>query len=169
MSGTIPSHTPKAALAALILGSALAFTACGKKEEKQAESAPAGAPAQAAPIVITANDQMQYSTKAIEAAAGSEVTIILQNIGTMPKESMGHNFTLLQAGTVVADFATKAMAAKETDYIPAGDPAVIAHTKLLGPGESDTLKFTAPPAGEYPYVCTFPGHFAVMQGILTTK
>jgi azurin len=174
MSGSIPSPTLKSAFSSLILGSALVFAACGKKEEKQAESAPqtpaAEAPgAQAAPIVITANDQMQFSTKAIEAAAGSEVTVILQNIGTMPKENMGHNFTLLKAGTVVADFATKAMAAKATDYIPAGDTAVIAHTKLLGPGESDTLKFTAPPAGEYPYVCTFPGHFAVMQGILTTK
>ena len=157
---------------AALLGAAL-LAACGKKEEKQPESAapeaaaPAAAPA--GPLLITANDQMQFSTKTLEVAAGSEVTVILQNIGTMPKESMGHNFTLLKAGTAVADFGTKAMAAKATDYIPAGDTSIIVHTKLLGPGESDTLKFTAPPAGEYPYMCTFPGHFALMQGILTSR
>jgi len=147
----------------LLLGAAL-FVGCGKKEEKQL-----GAAAAAAPIVLTGNDQMQYSTKAIEVAAGSQVTLVMQNAGTMPKESMAHNFTLLKPGTVLADFGTKAMAAKATDYIPTGDPAVIVHTKLLGPGESDTIKFTAPPAGEYPYMCTFPGHFAVMNGILTSK
>lgn len=148
--------------AALAMGAVL-FAACNKKEEKSE------AAAAAAPIVITANDQMQYSTKAIEVAAGSQVTLILQNVGTMPKENMAHNFTLLKPGTVPADFATKAMAAKATDYIPDGDPAIIAHTKLVGPRESDTLRFTAPPAGEYPYMCTFPGHFAVMNGILTSK
>lgn len=152
--------------------SAVLLAACGKKEEKKSEAAPAQdqpAATAAAPIEITANDQMQFSTKAIEVPAGSQVTVILKNIGTMPKENMAHNFTLLKPGTVVADFATKAMAAKATDYIPAGDPSVIAHTKLLGPGESDTLKFTAPPAGQYPFLCTFPGHFALMQGTLTSK
>lgn len=151
-----------------ILAAAL-LAACNKKEEKQTGAAPAEKPAAAEPIVITANDQMQYSTKAIEVAAGSEVTLILQNVGTMAKENMAHNFTLLKPGTVVSDFATKAMAAKATDYIPEGAPEVIVHTKLLGPGESDTLNFTAPAAGEYPFMCTFPGHFALMQGILTSK
>ena len=156
----------RASLPASFVMGALLFAACGKKEEKESGGAAAAA---AAPIVITANDQMQYSTKAIEVAAGSQVTLVLQNVGTMPKENMAHNFTLLKPGTVPADFGTKAMAAKATDYIPEGDPAVIVHTKLLGPGESDTLKFTAPAAGEYPYMCTFPGHFAVMNGILTSK
>jgi azurin len=155
--------------ASLILSAAL-LAACGKKEEKESQGAQAQPAAEAAaPITITGNDQMQYSTKAIEVPAGSQVTLIMQNVGTMPKESMAHNFTLLQAGTVVADFATKAMAAKDNGYIPAGDPAIIAHTKLVGPGESDTIHFTAPPAGQYPYLCTFPGHFAVMNGILTSK
>jgi azurin len=151
----------RSSLSASLLLSAALLAACGKKEEKESAGAP--------PIVITANDQMQYSTKAIEVTAGSPVTVILQNVGTMPKESMAHNFTLLQQGTVPADFATKAMNAKATDYIPQGDPAVIAHTKLCGPGESDTLKFTAPQAGQYPFMCTFPGHFATMNGILTSK
>lgn len=147
----------------------LAFlAACGKKEEKQAEPTPAPAATAPAAIVVTANDQMQYSVKAIEVVAGQEAVLILQNIGTMAKEVMGHNLTVLKPGTVVADFAIKAMAAKETGYIPAGDSAVVAHTKVLGPGESDTLRINLP-AGDFPFACTFPGHFAVMQGIITSK
>jgi azurin len=152
----------------LLAGALLA--ACGKKEETSDTATPApAAAAVSAPIVITANDQMQFSTKAFGVAAGSEVVIILQNVGTMAKEVMGHNLTVLNAGTAVPEFATKAMAAKETDYIPQGDAAILAHTRLLGPGESDTLTFTAPAAGEYPYVCTFPGHFAMRQGVMTVK
>lgn len=156
-----------------VAASALALAllaACGKKEEKAESGAQAESAAQAtAPIVITANDQMQFSTKAFEVASGSPVVIVLQNVGSMAKEVMGHNLIVLQPGNDVAAFGTKAMAAKETDYIPQGDPSIFAHTRLLGPGESDTLRFTAPAAGEYPYLCSFPGHFAMMQGVMTVK
>jgi azurin len=166
-----PFFRRPASLSAGLLALSL-LAACGKKEEKQPEAAApaAEAPAAEAPAVITvtANDQMQFSTKAIEVAAGKEAIIVLQNVGTMAKENMGHNLTVLKSGTVVADFGTKAMAAKATEYIPAGDSAVIAHTKLLGPGESDTLRVTLA-AGEYPYMCTFPGHFALMNGVITAK
>jgi azurin len=157
------------AILPVVVGGMLA--GCNKKEEKQAAPA-TQAPAQAeaaAPIIVTGNDQMQFSTKAIEVKAGSEVVIIFQNAGTMAKEVMGHNLTILKPGTDLAGFATKAMTAKDTDYLPQSEAAsVFAHTRLLGPGESDTLRFT-PAVGEYPYLCTFPGHFAVMQGILSAK
>lgn len=154
-----------------VLTLALLMTACNKKEEKAPEAAPkaAATPASAA-ITVTANDQMQFSVKSIDVTAGSSVVIILQNVGTMAKEAMGHDLTILRPGTDLAAFATKAMAAKDSDYMPASETAsVFAHTKLLGPGESDTLKFTAPTAGAYPFLCTFPGHYAVMQGVMTVK
>ena len=46
---------------------------------------------------------------------------------------------------------------------------VIAATKLLGPGESETISFTAPEPGDYQFVCSFPGHFAMMRGIMVVK
>lgn len=157
-----------------VLAGGLLLAACNKKEEVKPESgsarteAPAPAAAPAA-IEITGNDQMQFSTKAIEVKAGAEAVIILKNIGTLAKEVMGHNLTILKTGTDLPAFATKAMTAKDTEFQPASESAsVVAHTRLLGPGESDTLKVTLA-AGEYPYLCTFPGHFAVMQGVITAK
>ena len=47
--------------------------------------------------------------------------------------------------------------------------AIIAFTKLLGGGDSDTITFTLTEPGEYPFICTTPGHFSVMQGVITVK
>jgi len=150
--------------------------------EPAAPAAQPAAPAPAAPpaatvtpdeagvVHITGNDQMRYSAGRIEVKAGQKIKIELKNVGTLPKEAMGHNLTVLKPGTDHMAFAMKAVAAKATDYMPpdAADQ-VIAHTKLLGPGESDTIEFNAPPPGTYPFVCTFPGHAPLMNGQLVVQ
>lgn len=124
-------------------------------------------------IELTGSDQMQYSTKTLEVTAGDTVVLTFKHIGKLPKAAMGHNFVLLKADAKIADFSMKAMKAVATDYIPDDEDSkkqIIAHTKLIGGGESDTIIFTAPAeAGAYPYLCSFPGHFAIMQGVLTVK
>lgn len=120
-------------------------------------------------VEITGNDQMKFSTTEIRVKAGEQVTLTLKNVGTMPKESMGHNFVLLGGGTDVEAFAMKAMVAKDTDYIPADlKSSIMANTKLVGPGETVTITFTVP-AGTYDYICTFPGHYASMRGKLIAE
>ncbi len=58
-----------------------------------------------------------------------------------------------------------AASAEETDYIPSEyKDQILEHTKMLGGGESDTIEFEAPAAGTYDFLCTFPGHYALMQG-----
>jgi azurin len=135
--------------------------------------------AQEKKIELTGNDQMQYSTKAIEVTAGEKVSLTFKHIGQLPKTAMGHNVVILKPvdaakpETALPAFATKAMQAAKTEYLPedeASKARIVAHTKLLGGGESDTITFTAPTEpGAYPYLCTFPGHFAIMQGVLTVK
>lgn len=123
-------------------------------------------------IEISGNDQMQYDTKAFEVTEGETVTLVFTHSGQLPAVAMGHNVVILKTGTDLNDFAVKASQAKETDYVPADEDSkklIIAHTKMVGGGESDTITFTAPAAGEYPFVCTFPGHLALMQGVMTVK
>ena len=69
---------------------------------------------------------------------------------------MGHNFVLLKAGTDTAAFGAKAITAAATEYIPADAEEIIAHTKLIGGGETDTIEFEVPGPGEYPFLCSSP-------------
>jgi azurin len=124
-------------------------------------------------VTITGNDTMQFDIKNFDVKAGSKVKITLKNIGQVPKIAMGHNLVVLKKGITAIAFGQKALGAgaNATNALPAslmGD--VIAATKLLGPAESDTVEFTAPKeTGSYEYVCTFPGHFALMRGTMTVK
>jgi azurin len=143
-------------------------------------AAPAAQPAPLPPTVtakpdaagivhLSGNDQMRYDATRIEVKAGQKIKLELKNAGSLPKEVMGHDFVLLKPGSDVTTFAGKAMTAKATDYIPADAAEMLAHTKLLGPGESDTIELTVPAAGSYPYLCTFPGHVGLMNGVLVAE
>lgn len=129
-------------------------------------------PAFAAPtaVELTANDQMQFSKKEITVPKGAKVKLTLKHIGKMKKEVMGHNFVLLKKGVDGKKFTAASATAKATDYIPPkmkGD--VIAHTKTLGGGESATITFDAPAPGSYEFLCSFPGHYLLMNGKLIVK
>lgn len=123
-------------------------------------------------IEITGNDALQYNTKELKVKAGQEVTLKLKHIGVLPKAAMGHNVVILKAGEDMAAFATQAMTAVATDYIPddeATKAKIIAATAMIGGGEETEVTFTAPGAGEYPFLCTFPGHFGIMNGKLIVE
>src|SRR5690606_29467075 len=112
---------------------------------------------------------MQFNKKELRVKAGQTVRLTLTHVGEMQENVMGHNWVLLKKGTVINDFGQKAVAAANNEYIPDGGSQVIAHTELIGGGESTTIEFTAPAAGTYDYICSFPGHFAVMQGKLIVE
>jgi azurin len=127
-------------------------------------------------INLTASDpvdgKMTYSLSQISAKPGERLRIVLTSTGTLPKLVMGHNFVLLKAGVDPKAFSEEAMAARDTDFIPASRKAqIVAHTLLVGPGERDEVTFTVPKvAGSYPYLCSFAGHFAAgMSGVLLVK
>mgnify|MGYP006190441109 CR=1 FL=1 len=113
-------------------------------------------------IVLNSNDQMKFDKSEIRVKAGEKIKLTLNHTGKLPKNAMGHNFVLLTKGTDVQKFATAAMNEKSKEYIPA--KGVIAHTKLIGGGESTTIEFTVPAKGIYDFICSFPGHYAMMKG-----
>jgi len=123
-------------------------------------------------ITINATEQMKWDAATIEAKPGEQLHVVLKSVGSMPKAAMAHNFVLLKAGVNAQEVATAAMAARETDFIPASmSDKIIAHTGLAGAGETTEVTFKAPTnPGTYAYLCTFPGHFAVgMKGDLVVK
>ena len=115
---------------------------------------------------------MQFDLKSFDVKAGDKVELTFKNIGKIPKIAMGHNLVILKKGISAIAFGQKALGAgaNATNALPdsvKGD--TITATKLLGPDESETITFTAPEAGDYEYVCTFPGHFAMMRGVMKVK
>ena len=134
-------------------------------EEQKAETPAATPAAESAVLEITGNDVMKFDKTELRAKAGQKVTLTLHHSGKLAKEAMGHNVVILKTGTDVAAFAAKAVDAKANDYFPESEAAnVIAHTKIIGGGESVTIEFTAPAAGTYPFICSFPGHYGFMKG-----
>lgn len=113
-------------------------------------------------IVINSDDQMKFDKTELRVKAGEKIKLTLNHTGNLPVNAMGHNFVLLEAGTNIAAFGQEAMNAKANDYIPA--KGVIAHTRLIGGGESTTVEFNAPKKGTYDFICSFPGHYAIMKG-----
>ncbi|MEC8419825.1 MAG: plastocyanin/azurin family copper-binding protein [Verrucomicrobiota bacterium] len=123
-------------------------------------------------VTITGNDTMQFDLKSFEVESGQKIELTFKNIGKIPKIAMGHNLVILKKGVSAVAFGQKAMVAgaNATNALPDSVKGeTIVATKLLGPAESETINFTAPEAGDYEYVCTFPGHFAMMRGVMKVK
>jgi azurin len=121
-------------------------------------------------VEITGDDFMKFDVVKFEVKPGQSVTVRLKNIGQLPKEAMAHNWVLLAKQAYTPSVVEAGIPHPETDYIAADQSFyVLAKTKLLGPGELDSVTFTAPrEPGSYDYVCTFPQHYASgMKGVMT--
>ncbi|WP_233701846.1 azurin [Kaistella solincola] len=163
---------------AVALSGAL-FTSCSDKKDTAVTTETTAAPEAAVEdeaakqdtikITLNANDKMQFDQTELNVYAGQTVELTLNHTGTMPKEAMGHNFTLLANGTDMAKFGEEAAKNKENDYLPTDMSSVLAHTDLIGGGESTTITFAAPEKGTYDFLCSFPGHYSIMKGKFNVK
>jgi azurin len=121
-------------------------------------------------IQLDGMDDMKYDRTLFKVKAGQKITLDFKNIGKQPAAAMSHNVVILQQGTDVQAFGEAAIPAAATGHIPASmSTDVIAHTKLLGPGESDEITFTLTDPGVYDFICTFPGHFGTMKGKIVAE
>jgi|SRR5690554_7328921 len=161
----------------LVAGLALfTFASCGgdttDSEQSTAteETMDSGAELEILEIEIQGGDDMKFDKTQLHAKAGQTVRLTLVHTGEMSKDAMGHNFVLLQEGSDVAEFGTAASSEQANDYIPTSKSSeIIAHTDLIGGGESTTIEFVAPEAGRYPFLCSFPGHFGLMKGLFIVE
>lgn len=110
--------------------------------------------------------RMAFDKTSITVTAGSEIALIFENTDGMP-----HNVVIIKPGSIEkAGKAAEAMAARkdgyEKSFIP-DIPEVLFATPLVNSGKTFRLDFRAPGTpGEYPFICSFPGHWQTMQGVI---
>ena len=117
-------------------------------------------------VLKVVRDVMKYDKTLVTAKAGSVVKIVFQN-----PDQMQHNVVVIKPSTIekvgaAADKLASDPNGTKMNYVPKM-PEVLQATPLINPGGSFTLTFKLPDVpGDYPYVCTFPGHWRIMRGIL---
>jgi azurin len=152
-----------------IVASVLSLLFLAAASAATAPRAPGAAPRV---VHIQVGDNMKFAPAAFAAAPGESITVVLTDVGQMPKVAMGHNFVLLKKASEAKGIVDKCASARATEFVaPDVKPQLIAVTKLVGPGETAEVTFTVPAQrGDYLFICTFPGHFAMgMKGTLTVK
>ncbi|HEV3417919.1 MAG TPA: DUF6797 domain-containing protein [Pirellulales bacterium] len=123
----------------------------------------------AAPLDLSAGNNLTFSTRTLRAKAGENVKLTFHNPDVVP-----HNWVLVKKGALasIGDLTNKLVADPEAvfrQYVPKSDD-VICYTDIVPSGQQSTISFRAPQEkGRYPYLCTFPGHWMVMNGELVVE
>ena len=134
------------------------------RRQARASDAECGCRARAETIRLGTLPGLRFDLSAFSVKPGEPVEIVFSNT-----DEMLHNLVVTQPGrrvAVVEAALALGAGAADADYLPA-TPDVLFATKVVPSGSSATLRFTAPTTiGEYPYVCTFPGHGYVMFGTM---
>lgn len=120
-------------------------------------------------VIEPVGNQLLFEQDELSVEAGQQVTIVFKNTATSP--AMEHNVIVLNdnSDATINRVGQAALSAAANEYIPEDD-AVLAATPLAKPGDTVEVTFTAPSEpGQYSYICTFPGHYAMMRGTMTVK
>lgn len=179
---------------------ALALAACGQSPAPAeapaevsaapapvpAEPTPTGAAATPAPAAATVtkpalvadcattiegNDAMQFNVDGIAVPANcSQFTINLKHVGALAVNLMGHNVVVSKDSDMAAIAAEGA--ALKPDFLKADDARIVAHTKMIGGGESTSVTFDVAKikdGGPFMFFCSFPGHLSLMKGSIQVQ
>ena len=124
--------------------------------------------AESCEIMIEGNDVLQFNLSEIVFNANCpEVTINLKHTGQLAANIMGHNWVLTRSNDFMAVAQAGGVAGPASNYVPLGDPRVIAASSMIGGGEETSVTFSTESLdsdGDYTFFCSFPGHYAIMQG-----
>ncbi len=149
-------------------------------------AAPAAAPATTAPAAdskaavvadcateIEGNDAMQFNVNSIIVPAScTDFKITLKHPGKMPAAAMGHNVVITRMEDMKKVAADGMGAGLAENYVKPGDDRVIAHTTVIGGGETTSVSFPVSKIqgnGPYEFFCSFPGHSAIMKGTIAVE
>jgi len=105
-------------------------------------------------------DALEFRHAFMFALPDVEITVTFNNSSSVHS----HNLVIVHSGSKDAVAVDGITAGPAYDWVPPKDNRVIAHTSLVGPGETGEMRFPAPKPGIYQFVCTFPGHNSTMFG-----
>ena len=135
--------------------------------------ASSGLMAQQCEVVLNSDDKLQFDQKDISVSANcSEVTLTLIHTGKLPRNQMGHNVVITETANFQDVAQASAGAGLDNDYVVPGDKRILAATKVIGGGEETSITFDVSgwdKTGDYTFFCSFPGHFAIMNGLFSFK
>ncbi len=126
-------------------------------------------------IEIAGDDRMQFDRDRLTVPAGAMVRLTLQHTGQLPAQSMGHNVVILKdSGADPFDFGADVSeqgGTLDNDYVPTEmRDRVLAFTPIIGGSQTTHVEFKAPDTpGEHPFLCSFPGHAGMMNGIFEVQ
>ena len=157
---------------------------CGKNDSDSGKGGGSASPtAQATPVAPTPSavvkpvqhvelqiasvaNTMTFDKASLTVPAGAEVHLVLKNNATV--STLPHNWVLVKTGTEASVAAAGLKIGEQAGYVNVTDHDILAHTPQAKPGETTEVTFTAPEQpGTYPYICTTPGHYVMMKGVLT--
>ncbi len=114
----------------------------------------------------TVANTMTFSKTELTVPAGAEVHMTFKNNATAT--TLPHNFVVVKPGTEAAVAAAGLKMGDAAGYLDLSDRDILANGPMVKPGASADFTFTAPEQpGKYPYICTIPGHYMMMKGVLT--
>jgi azurin len=129
--------------------------------------------AQECATTIESDDALRYDPNNIEIPLACKTfTVTLKHTGRLPKLAMGHNWVLAKRSDLDGVARTGMLAGADKAYVDPKDSRVLAHTGVIGGGESSSVTFDTAilVRGErYGFVCTFAGHSPVMRGEIVLK
>ena len=122
-------------------------------------------------VDVDSTDSMTFDTKAIAISKTCKTfTVNLGHSGSLAKNVMGHNWVLSKAADAQGVASDGMAAGIDKNYLKDGDERILAHTKIIGAGEKDSVTFDVSKlqAGtDYAFFCSFPGHISMMKGAVT--
>jgi azurin len=144
----------------LLLGlMGLALTGCGQRAAGSAQ------PGERIELRISSEGEfIAFTPTELACPAGAKVRLVFHHEGQRIPQK--HNWVLILPGTNQDVEKAAASAGEDTGWVPKGDHRILAATPLCSPGGEAVIEFTAPAPGDYPYICSTPGHAAEMHGVL---
>jgi azurin len=156
-------------------GAAAADEAAATMEQAAAATGAAGGEAptpgvDGCDVTVVVGDSIAFQPKSLEVPGSCEtVNVTITHTGRLPKAAMGHNWVLVPTDAAREIGNAGIGVGLEGDYLP-DDDRIVAATAMVGGGETASTSFELAALEEgtaYTYLCTFPGHWTVMQGAFT--